>query len=310
MRGKHGATSQHNHSTRTIPASAGETIPCNSARYWSGDYPRECGGNVDTIYLDEYDKGLSPRVRGKPINCNARTSSTGTIPASAGETQHCNLDVGVDSDYPRECGGNVPFASVWRPLLGLSPRVRGKHLPTCPGTLGHGTIPASAGETYRALRARLARRDYPRECGGNPSVINHAAAYEGLSPRVRGKRNWRLPAIRWRGTIPASAGETLPFFAKIFAIWDYPRECGGNLPTVNGGGGMRGLSPRVRGKQVFDGALCWCSGTIPASAGETQHILQNPHFLRDYPRECGGNLTWTRMHQRRKGLSPRVRGKL
>ena len=48
----------------------------------------------------------------------------------------------------------------------------------------------------------------------------------------------------------------------------YPRVCGGSLSLLMLACGMRGLSPRVRGKQVDGGFWLLEQRSIPACAGE------------------------------------------
>ena len=54
------------------------------------------------------------------------------------------------------------------------------------------SIPACAGETAYPLTAAVLVGVYPRVCGGNLVVCGRHRDYQGLSPRVRGKRNRKL----------------------------------------------------------------------------------------------------------------------
>ncbi len=90
----------------SIPACAGETPAKWSSRRAARVYPRLCGGNFDTIIVDEAQSGLSPLVRGKLLCLWAFRRGLGSIPACAGETEAAyrgHLPTGV---YPRLCGGN------------------------------------------------------------------------------------------------------------------------------------------------------------------------------------------------------------
>ena len=95
------------------------------------------------------------------------------------------------------------------------------------------------------------------------------------------------------GSIPAGAGEPLPYLASRDPQWVYPRGCGGaeEEPTIR-------LPPR---------------GSIPAGAGEPLTRLRTmTDRARVYPRGCGGARTAHHDPTQREfqGLSPRVRGSL
>ena len=113
------------------------------------------------------------------------------------------------------CGGKslLPLC-VSRPAMhsdpGLSPRVR--------ESLGHGSIPACAGEpglpTGSIPACAPFRRGgswvYPRVCGGTPATATLASALSGLSPRVRGNPGFVCQRLSEVGSIPACAGEPVP----------------------------------------------------------------------------------------------------
>ena len=86
----------------------------------------------------------------------------------------------------------------------------------------------------------------------------------------------------------------------------YPRVCEG---TFRAGRVLRlGLSPRVRGNQVWLVERPVATGSIPACAGEPWTMARIARQRRVYPRVCGGtclNRCWRWL---RGGLSPRVRG--
>ena len=86
------------------------------------------------------------------------------------------------------CGGNIsPMGNIMF-MEGLSPLVRGKHIPVDVNILQCGSIPACAGETASAGMAARLYRVYPRLCGGNDDVTAMREMGAGLSPLVRGKR--------------------------------------------------------------------------------------------------------------------------
>ena len=192
---------------------------------------------------------------------------------------------------------------------GLSPRVRGKRWGADWAIKLGRSIPACAGETTWYPVKSLYRAVYPRVCGGNVQPVGVIPQPEGLSPRVRGKRLWRVAAGAARGSIPACAGETGAEAAPAAAARVYPRVCGGNAMAAAISDAAKGLSPRVRGKRLQSLRHFLGRGSIPACAGET-----TAHFARGgcpavYPRVCGGNRRWAPAAFFPRGLSPRVRGK-
>ena len=71
------------------------------------------------------------------------------------------------------------------------------------------------------------------------------------------------------GLIPACAGKTSSAGASALAIWAHPRVCGENNDQAVGLHRVVGSSPRVRGKQWFDGTGAPTGRLIPACAGKT-----------------------------------------
>ena len=70
-----------------------------------------------------------------------------------------------------------------------------------------------------------------------------------------------------------------------------------------------GSSPRVRGKLPIDLVTITADRIIPASAGQTSHLLLRPFHSPDHPRECGANDYSEVIDPDCDGSSPRVRGK-
>ena len=71
--------------TRSIPACAGEPASCAARMATSTVYPRVCGGTVIEDGLHHPGNGLSPRVRGNPLNTPQGNPGLRSIPACAGE---------------------------------------------------------------------------------------------------------------------------------------------------------------------------------------------------------------------------------
>ena len=146
-------------------------------------------------------------------------------------------------------------------------------------------------------------------CGGNGGCSDAAIRETGLSPRVRGKPSPAACCRRAMRSIPACAGETSSAVGSRSRAWVYPRVCGGNTAKASCSSASKGLSPRVRGKRGTQPEPRPYSGSIPACAGETHHDSRQGPLRRVYPRVCGGNFPSSPLWGRKKGLSPRVRGK-
>ncbi len=172
---------------RSIPAGAGETHAPHAESNCAGVYPRGCGGNSGKSLAILSTRGLSPRVRGKRIVSFLYFLKIGSIPAGAGETATGRHWAGRHTVYPRGCGGNFLTVSDFSALVGLSPRVRGKHPTPAYETIFLRSIPAGAGETPNSKAMRFFKAVYPRGCGGNGQGSPEGPPRRGLSPRVRGK---------------------------------------------------------------------------------------------------------------------------
>ena len=295
--------------TRSIPACAGETLAGAGRGGTEGVYPRVCGGNRigDGAFL--FDRGLSPRVRGKPPHRRRPGAGAGSIPACAGETGVGDSLAHSAQVYPRVCGGNGGECGACQLPPGLSPRVRGKPGSQSPRFSALGSIPACAGETTASPRGGCGAMVYPRVCGGNTTSSGWKSGRVGLSPRVRGKPPRVGGGPGAPGSIPACAGETLSQFAKFPKIRVYPRVCGGNRWTPRPMFPSWGLSPRVRGKPAAARPTRNFFGSIPACAGETRTAMNRQRHTTVYPRVCGGNPRAGSAGLGGRGLSPRVRGK-
>ena len=69
--------------------------------------------------------GLSPHVRGNPLEDHRRLGHRGSIPARAGEPADGVVHVGMVEVYPRTCGGTDRDRELRTLPQGLSPHVRG-----------------------------------------------------------------------------------------------------------------------------------------------------------------------------------------
>ena len=253
-----------------------------------------------------------------------------SIPACAGEP-NARLRLPLpEVVYPRVCGGTNPFPALNRSRAGLSPRVRGNRgAPEAAVTVAW-SIPACAGEPAGGVWGSRRHKVYPRVCGGTLRLAGNGQAPVGLSPRVRGNRFPSVGATLLVRSIPACAGEPLPYHPVRQHQEVYPRVCGGTVVHRHRRRPGGGLSPRVRGNLSNAGAPTNPMGSIPACAGEPAvpaqttavamvyprvcgepgHILSGGRGGGVYPRVCGGTYPASGAPASSQGLSPRVRGNL
>ncbi len=267
-----------------------------------------CGGTARPLYSARGMSGLSPRVRGNPLEYQLGVGTERSIPACAGEPAPAARWPCPTWVYPRVCGGTLAAAARATGDIGLSPRVRGNpRFRFRTHALG-GSIPACAGEPGVGADDRSVRWVYPRVCGGTVTDLAPRPVRRGLSPRVRGNPD-HLPQANPRpGSIPACAGE--PTFQNASGGEEtvYPRVCGGTVVRVVSAPVSTGLSPRVRGNQTKCSIVVWSGRSIPACAGEPGRARPGTAPARVYPRVCGGTSVRGGNRELQKGLSPRVRG--
>ena len=152
-----------------IPARAGKTRRGGGAGCSLRAHPRACGENWERAPGGVWERGSSPRVRGKLGAPHRRKRLFGLIPARAGKTSAGVVAMRVSGAHPRACGENG------RPIIhsanaaGSSPRVRGKPTRVRVESLVLRLIPARAGKTTDRRPSWLLPRAHPRACGENTS---------------------------------------------------------------------------------------------------------------------------------------------
>ena len=212
-------------------------------------------------------------------------------------------------DHPRGCGEKVRTWILCLRQKGSSPRVRGKDVSIWPIFPKNGIIPAGAGKSRALAQARLQLMDHPRGCGEKRAMAMAGKGTLGSSPRVRGKAHLASSARRGMGIIPAGAGKRLWKKYHPRDRRDHPRGCG-EKPTVSisNPSGI-GSSPRVRGKDTLGQLQILKDGIIPAGAGKSLAGPRVGSCARDHPRGCGEKFIFCQFDHKRRGSSPRVRGK-
>ena len=175
---------------------------------------------------------------------------------------------------------------------------------------GHGSIPACAGEPPPCSAITVCSSVYPRVCGGTVPKLLVPPKTLGLSPRVRGNPVKARRIRRIVGSIPACAGEPRASPTSSTRPTVYPRVCGGTRRRRRRRVLPLGLSPRVRGNQMYRRCHRCRSRSIPACAGEPLGASVTTYSFRVYPRVCGGTGFGGIVGNPSSGLSPRVRGNL
>ena len=151
---------------RSIPARAGEPASCGTTKNRASVYPRACGGTTSSSTRLNSAPGLSPRVRGNPVQGDLAVAEQRSIPARAGEPPAGSCRPDRRRVYPRACGGTLALASRRKSRRGLSPRVRGNRGLGAAVRPPGGSIPARAGEPSSPAEPAPHAGVYPRACGG------------------------------------------------------------------------------------------------------------------------------------------------
>ena len=187
--------------------------------------------------------------------------------------------------------------------------MRGKHpLPVCFPSEPR-NIPAYAGKTHTAELGRKAKTEHPRVCGENALTACIKSLPCGTSPRMRGKRPYRLHQIFTLRNIPAYAGKTSHRSSRGFHEAEHPRVCGENAGVALVDALVAGTSPRMRGKPNRPHFYGAGERNIPAYAGKTCIRFGRCAVAPEHPRVCGENSPLTYLTLIVSGTSPRMRGK-
>ena len=232
----------------------------------------------------------------------------GIIPAYAGNTMSSDLTLKNLRDHPRVCGEHNSEGYQRSRRQGSSPRMRGTH---DNGDMVHaapGIIPAYAGNTADSRRHCPWRWDHPRVCGEHRHRRVSIGGNPGSSPRMRGTLRALLAADRFRGIIPAYAGNTIRAVRTSVRTWDHPRVCGEHYNRSMDILDTTGSSPRMRGTPAGSTIIIIQPGIIPAYAGNTRPAHGTCRDLWDHPRVCGEHCLHTNSSRNCRGSSPRMRG--
>ena len=236
------------------------------------------------------------------------TKEVGIIPACAGNTLRRLRLVASGRDHPRVCGEHFGARVDRRERRGSSPRVRGTPVVQRFAEIGHGIIPACAGNTSSSRAVASRTWDHPRVCGEHHVPVQEYVPAAGSSPRVRGTRAGLRHRMSDPGIIPACAGNTKYCPRRKYADWDHPRVCGEHPCELILPAARPGSSPRVRGTRGRVGFFERAGGIIPACAGNTFAPSALTWCPWDHPRVCGEHFDHKGETLPAQGSSPRVRG--
>ncbi len=293
---------------RSIPAHAGEPIPCPKKREDRKVYPRPRGGTAARRLNEESPGGLSPPTRGNPDEPVDIGQCVRSIPAHAGEP-HSETTLRLwRRVYPRPRGGTRRFPHPARKSRGLSPPTRGNPGRHAPAPRPSRSIPAHAGEPAGCRRRFISAAVYPRPRGGTRLFGRRARIRRGLSPPTRGNpHRFGVNCVPER-SIPAHAGEPAGFRAVRLNREVYPRPRGGTALVDLSDRAVSGLSPPTRGNRRSGQRLARNPRSIPAHAGEPRAAHLKRAIGSVYPRPRGGTGGAGTEIVYRMGLSPPTRG--
>ena len=256
----------------TTPAQAGRTHARTfpTGRRW--DYPRGGGADSTVPSTKVGGSGLSPHVRGGPLQTAVDRALTGTTPARAGPTpgrQGCDA---CRRDYPRT-GGVTAYAKGNPQKPGTIPRTGGADASigldaVLPGQRIVRTTPAGAGRTPFQRQAEALHGDTPAPGGADKLLASLLCGIAGI-PR-RGGADSTVPSTKVGGR-------------------DYPRGGGADVLT--------------------DADLSGCLGLPPHRAGRTYYGWTPPSGRRDHPRTGGADNALGKSKADAAGLSPAEQGR-
>ena len=128
--------------------------------------------------------GLSPRLRGNPVEDRVEFLCRRSIPAPAGEPLAVKCGLYAGQVYPRACGGTDDAVHPADNQVGLSPHLRGNLCAVRYQVRRVGSIPAPAGEPSVGRQWGCRWGVYPRACGGTCGELYVAHHVGGLSPHI------------------------------------------------------------------------------------------------------------------------------
>ena len=232
----------------------------------------------------------------------------GIIPALAGNTTPPPGSWSPARDHPRSRGEYFDFEGVGMRNFGSSPLSRGIRLGSILRSSAVRIIPALAGNTAPASRARRSQQDHPRSRGEYPLEADLPCGYKGSSPLSRGIHAAMAALSEEAGIIPALAGNTAGVCQLSTGTWDHPRSRGEYTPFPESKPLWQGSSPLSRGIQCDQEQVARERRIIPALAGNTSSAVVMIMDRGDHPRSRGEYAIGAARELSLPGSSPLSRG--
>ena len=175
--------------------------------------------------------------------------------------------------HPRSRGEHL--SPVWwnSCTVGSSPLARGTRLHIERHALGHGLIPARAGNTPLCVRWACPSWAHPRSRGEHTSAAAGSSPVRGSSPLARGTLLTIFDGLKAVGLIPARAGNTMGLTSSSYAARAHPRSRGEHPRITPRAAASGGSSPLARGTQSHSRCGERRPGLIPARAGNTAILI-------------------------------------
>ena len=270
-----------------IPALAGNTGSVVKSRLVSGDHPRSRGEYSYRIAQQLLPGGSSPLSRRIRFGHQLGAFRPRIIPALAGNTSRCSMEIPRRRDHPRSRGEYAVGGRLVDVGDGSSPLSRGIRRGGRRRPPGRGIIPALAGNTRTATEVFRRSLDRPRSRGEYQARIRAPAPLRGSSPLSRGILRDHDDKVVQIGIIPALAGNTRSVCGASPRRSDHPRSRGEYLLLVRDNHGLEGSSPLSRGIRGPGCCRHRRRRIIPALAGNTVGFMVSWWLGWDHPRSRG-----------------------
>ena len=212
--------------------------------------------------------------------------------------------------HPRSRGEHL--SPVWwnSCTVGSSPLARGTRLHIERHALGHGLIPARAGNTPLCVRWACPSWAHPRSRGEHTSAAAGSSPVRGSSPLARGTLLTIFDGLKAVGLIPARAGNTRSFTDSLSLRRAHPRSRGEHRRKSPIPPHKLGSSPLARGTRTQELPVVTVAGLIPARAGNTRSSHGHHRVDGAHPRSRGEHRCASRCRLVWLGSSPLARGTL
>ena len=164
-----------------------DAFPPGKRGHRGGAHPRRCGADSPTRRIFHLPRGSSPQVRGRSVVPGFNGTTSGLIPAGAGQIPVRWRHTTHGSAHPRRCGADFSVLLFRFVVMGSSPQVRGRSQGLTPRGKRARLIPAGAGQIRYDYGNPVAARAHPRRCGADKNGAFKDSFTNGSSPQVRGR---------------------------------------------------------------------------------------------------------------------------